>query len=307
MDERQGQLKDRAGLDESRINEEFRDFLVKWGPRLLIVVALVALAFSGRRYLTQKADERTDEAFVQLALATSTESTSPDTLLSLAQQYDDIGAVAHVARLTAAEAYLSAVRRGVVIGASPDPTGAYPAEELLDDELRGSYLQQARQAFDQIAQASGAAEVHTVRAHMGLAAVAEAMGELDTARTHYQRAATIDRDAGYGAMAQIAEARLASLDALDQKVVLPASASLPQPEPIAPTTPDERDEDDPFGLGSLDLGDLSSGLFDAPPAEGPGAGEPAGDDPASEPTTDPAAEPAGDPEPTPDPGQDPGR
>lgn len=302
MDERQGQLKERAGLEESRINEEFRDFLVKWGPRLLIVVALVALAFSGRRYLTQKADERTDEAFYQLALATSSEATSPDTLLSLAQQYDDIGAVAHVARLTAAEAYLSAVRRGVVIGAQPDPTGEYPAEELLDDELRGSYLQQSRQAFKQVADSSGAAAVHTVRAHMGLAAVAEAMDELETARTHYQRAATIDRDAGFGAMAQIADVRLASLDVLSEKVVLPASASLPQVEPIAP---EERDEDDPFGLGGLDLGDLSSGLFDEPPAAGPDAGEPSGDDPV-DPADAPATEPASDPEPTTDPGQDPG-
>ncbi|MEQ8914795.1 MAG: hypothetical protein RIE03_21105, partial [Pseudomonadales bacterium] len=76
MDERHGQLRDKAGIDVSRINEEFRDFLVKWGPRLLIIVALVALAFSGRRYLNQKADERTDEAFVQLALATGSDATS---------------------------------------------------------------------------------------------------------------------------------------------------------------------------------------------------------------------------------------
>ncbi len=301
MDERQGQLKDRAGLDESRINEDFRDFLVKWGPRVLIVVALVALAFSGRRWLTQKADERTDEAFVQLALATSTESTSPDTLLSLAQQYDDVGAVAHVARLTAAEAYLSAVRRGLVIGATPDAAGQYPEDELLDDELRGSYLQQARGAFDQVASASGAAAIHTVRAHMGLAAVAEAMGELDTARTHYERAASLDRDAGLGTIAQIADARIAGLDALATRVVLPASASLPRPEPVAP---DDRDEDDPFGLGSLDFGDLGDGLgggmgdglgggFDAPPAEEPGTGD------------EPATEPA--PEPTPEPAQDPGQ
>jgi len=287
MDERQGQIKDRAGLDESRINEDFRDFLVKWGPRLLIVVALIALAFSGRRYLTQKADERIDEAFEQLALATSTDATSPDTLLSLAQQYDDIGAVAHVARLTAAEAYLSAVRRGVVIGAQADPAGNYPESELLDGELRGSYLQQSRQAFTQVGDASGAADIHKVRAHMGLAAVAEAMGELDTARTHYERAAGIDREAGFGTVAQIADARVASLDLLSDRVVLPASASLPQPEPIVP---EERDEDDPFGLGGLDFGDLGSDLgggFDTPPSEEP------------ETTTEPT--------PDPDPAQDPGQ
>ena len=292
MDERQGQIKDRAGLDESRINEDFRDFLVKWGPRLLIVVALVALAFSGRRWLNQKAEQRTDDAFVQLALATSSESTSPDTLLSLADQYDDVGAVAHVARLTAAEAYLSSVRRGVVIGAQPTQAGGFPEEEILDGELRTSYLSQARQAFTQVANAGAAAAVLKVRAHMGLAAVAESMGELDTARTHYERAASLDREAGFGAMAEVAQARIASLDALTSPTSLPASASLPQPEVVAP---EERDEEDPFGLGGLDfgdlgdgLGDMGSGLFEDP------AGEPAGDEPA-EPGTDPASDPTQDP------------
>lgn len=305
MDERHGQLKDKAGLDESRINEEFRDFLVKWGPRLLIIVALVALAFSGRRYLNQKADERTDEAFVQLALATGSDATSPDTLLSLARQYDDVGAVPHVARLTAGEAYLAAVRRGVVIGAQPGPTGEFPAEELLDDELRTSYLGQARQAFQQVVDAldvGSGADIHLVRAHMGLAAVAEAMGEIDQARTHYQRAATIDRDAGYGAMAQLAEARLNSLEALATRTSLPSTAQLPQPE-----TPDagERDEDDPFGLGGLDLGGFGGGSGTGE-GEGSGMDTPLGGGLFDPPADEPASEPTPDPEPA-DPPQDPGQ
>ncbi len=301
MDERQGQIKDRAGLDESRINEEFRDFLVKWGPRALIVIALIALAFSGRRYLNQQADERTDEAFVQLALATGSQSTSPDTLLSLARQYDDVGAVPHVARLTAGEAYLSAVRRGVVIGAQAGPTGEFPAEELLDEELRTSYLGQARQAFQQVVDAEPA-DIHLVRAHMGMAAVAEAMGEIEDARTHYQRAASIDRDAGFGAMAQLAEARLNSLDALATRTSLPSSAQLPRPEiPAA----DDRDADDPFGLGGLDLEGLGIG------GEGEGDGTGAMDTPLGgglfgEPGDEPADEPASDPEPG-APAQDPGQ
>lgn len=299
MDERQGQIKDRAGLDESRINEEFRDFLVKWGPRALIVIALIALAFSGRRYLNQQADERTDEAFVQLALATGSQSTSPDTLLSLARQYDDVGAVPHVARLTAGEAYLSAVRRGVVIGAQAGPTGEFPAEELLDEELRTSYLGQARQAFQQVIDAEPA-DIHLVRAHMGMAAVAEAMGEIDEARTHYQRAASIDRDAGYGAMAQLAEARLDSLDALAARTSLPSTAQLPRPE--VPSA-EERDEADPFGLGGLDLEGLGIG------GEGDGTGTmdtPLGGGLFGEPGDQPTDEPASDPEPS-EPTQDPGQ
>ncbi|NRA58108.1 MAG: hypothetical protein HRU13_08375 [Phycisphaerales bacterium] len=304
MDERQGQIKDRAGLDESRINEEFRDFLLKWGPRILIVVALVALAFSGRRFLNQKADERTDEAFVQLALATSAQATSPDTLLALADQYGDVGAVAHVARLTAGEAYLGAVRRGVVIGAQADVTGGYPEEELLDEELRTSYLQQAAQALQQVADAEDAADVLRVRAFMGLAAAAEGRGELDAARGHYERAAEIDRNAGFGAIAEVAGARIASLDALTSPLTLPATAQLPTPDPIVPTDPDERDEDDPFGLGGGldfgdpgDLGEIGGGMFGDP------ADPPAGDEPASDPEPEPEPEPAEPTEPEPDPGQ----
>lgn len=277
-------MKDKAGLEESRINEEFRDFLVKWGPRLLIGVALIALAFSGVRWFEQKAEQRTDEAFTQLALATSTQSTSPDTLLSLADQYDDVGAVAHVARMTAGEAYLAAVRRGVVIGAQADMAGQYPAEELLDGDLRTSYLTQARQAFQKVVDAK-AAEVHLVRAHMGLAAVAEAMGELEQARTHYERAAAVDREAGYGAMALVAEARLNSLDVLADRVTLPATASLPRPEAVPA---EERDAEDPFGLGGLDFGDL--GFGQEPVGEPQPEPEPA-QDPAQDPTQDPAQDP----------------
>ncbi len=305
MDERQGQIKDRAGLDESRINEEFRDFLLKWGPRILIVVALVALAFSGRRFLNQKADERTDEAFVQLALATSAEATSPDTLLALADQYGDIGAVSHVARLTAGEAYLGAVRRGVVIGAQADPTGSFPDEELLDEELRSSYLGQAVQALQQVADADDAADVLRVRAFMGLAAAAEGRGELDAARGHYERAAELDRSAGFGAIAEVADARIASLDLLTSPLTLPATALLRTPDPGVPDANDAMDEDDPFGIrGSLDLGELGGGMFGDPAA-----------DPSSEtgadPVVDPVEEPAGEPEPsepeTTEPSSDPGQ
>ncbi|GIW73905.1 MAG: hypothetical protein KatS3mg103_0427 [Phycisphaerales bacterium] len=307
MDERQGQVKERAGLDESRINEEFRDFLVKWGPRLLIAVALVALALSGRRWLNQQAERRVDEAFVQLALATGSGSASPDTLLSLASQYEDVRAVADLATLAAAEAYLAAVRRGVVIGAQPDELGRYPQDELLDADLRASYLEQAEQALVRVAESKQTPDPLVVRALMGLAAVAEARGRLDQARSFYQRAIERDQAAGLGVVARVAEQRLADLDELAAVTDLPSDKQLPA---VAQATPDadadEPDPDDPFGLGTLDLGDLGSGLLEAPdqprqqPADPP-TDQP--DQPGDRPSDQPSGLPSGQPEP---PADDPG-
>ncbi|MCW5757640.1 MAG: hypothetical protein KIT54_10425 [Phycisphaeraceae bacterium] len=247
MDERQGQIKDRAGLEDSRINEEFRDFLLKWGPRVLIVVALVALAFSGRRFINQKATERKDEAFVQLALATSTPTTSPDTLLSLADRYGDVAAVAHVARLAAAEAYLEAVRTGVVIGAQPGPMGDYPAEELISEDLRDSYLAQAHRIYTQVS-TSNAAPIHRIQALLGLAAVAESKGDLASARDAYTRAAELDRTRGFGLLARVAQERIDTLDMLAEPVVLHLAQDLPRP-PQPGGQPEV--EVDPFDFGGF--------------------------------------------------------
>ncbi len=43
MDERQQQIKSGAGLEESRINEDFKDFLEKWGFWLLLAVGVLWL------------------------------------------------------------------------------------------------------------------------------------------------------------------------------------------------------------------------------------------------------------------------
>lgn len=278
MDERQGQIKDRAGLEDSRINEEFRDFLLKWGPRVLIVVALIALAFSGRRWINQKATERQDEAFVQLALATSAETTSPDTLLSLADQYGDIAAVAHVARLTAAQAYLEAIRAGVVIGARPGPTGEFPPEELLTGDLRDSYIAQAQRIYERVSN-SNAAAIHRIQALLGIAAIAETKGEIDNARAAYQAAADLDKATGYGLMAKVAQARIDTLDNLANPIELPATADLPRPPQAEPAP---AGEPGPFDLGGFgfDFGPQpEEPTPDSPDSDSPGTGEPPAQDP----------------------------
>ncbi|MEO1007846.1 MAG: hypothetical protein AAFX79_04725 [Planctomycetota bacterium] len=301
MDDRQAQIKERAGLEESRINQDFVDFLKKWGPYALIAVGLVFAAINGKRWLDQKAEDRVDEAFRQWTLATSSDAASPDTLVALADQFGDVKGIPLAARHEAARTYLDAVRRGVVLGAQPQPDGTYPAEELLDGELREMYLAQARTLFERVAAdaGSGAGEaVHAIRANLGLAAVAESSGDLDDARLRYERARELDRAAGYGGMTAVIDARLASLDALAQPVVLPARADLPS----AAVVEEPADAgDDPFGLGNPgDFGDLLGGEPGDQPGEQtpplvlpPEDPEPTTTEPATDPTPEPPAAPGG--------------
>ena len=65
MDERQTQIREAAGLDESRLNTEFVEFLRKWGPIALGVLAVAALAFVGRNYLREQSGIRTDRRVPQ--------------------------------------------------------------------------------------------------------------------------------------------------------------------------------------------------------------------------------------------------
>jgi len=306
MDDRQAQVTERAGLDDTRINEDFRDFLLKWGPWALVVVALVFGGIGGKRYLDQQRDQRVDEAFVQLSLATEAQGTSPDTLLGLADSYADVRGVPLAARLAAADAYLAAVRRGVVVGAVPGPDGGYQEEELLDAELRASYLDQAAALYERVAAEAGrepGAAVHAIGALLGQAAIAESRGDLDAAREAYQRAADLDRSVGYGMHARVIEQRLATLDTLAEPVDLPAQAALPQPDAPAAAQGEEQEEgDDPFGLGEPGaFEDLLLGGDE--PADGP-ADEPA-DEPGDEPETSPADPPASPPAPPAEPPAEP--
>src|SRR4030095_8368081 len=102
------QIREGAGLAESRLSQDTTDLLTKWGWPLLMVLALAALAYSGYNYLKTRRADRIDTAFVQLASAQ--QSQSPDALLGVATDFPDVGAVPHLARLDAADIHLRAAR-----------------------------------------------------------------------------------------------------------------------------------------------------------------------------------------------------
>ena len=63
MDERQTQIRQGAGLEESRINTEFLDFLNKWSSPVLIVIGLIGLGWFGLNYLERSKQSRMNNAF----------------------------------------------------------------------------------------------------------------------------------------------------------------------------------------------------------------------------------------------------
>src|SRR5690606_41971572 len=108
MDERQTKIKEGAGLEESRLNTEFIDFLQRWGTPALLVVAVIALGYFGYQRLQMARTEKVNQAFVELEAALSTDNPNPRALEDIAATYSSTRAVPHIASLTAADGYLRA-------------------------------------------------------------------------------------------------------------------------------------------------------------------------------------------------------
>ena len=112
MEDRQRQIREGAGLEESRLNTEFIDFLRKYSTPMLLVVAAVAGGYGGLKYLERQRELARDSAFVQLESALN--SRSATALTGVADDNESRGAVAPLARLNAAVAKLEEKKNGTV-------------------------------------------------------------------------------------------------------------------------------------------------------------------------------------------------
>jgi len=143
MDDRQRQITEGAGLQESRINQDFIDWLNKWGTVILTVVLVVALAWVGWNWWQRQQTQALDTAFSDLDQAIL--AGSPDALLAVAAEYEGRASVPHLARLRAADTYLQAARRGVTPGGDPSLE-----EDLLSEEQRKQFLERARGIYSEV-------------------------------------------------------------------------------------------------------------------------------------------------------------
>lgn len=234
----QSKIVEGAGLEESRLNQDFIEWLRKWGSPVLIVIALGFLAYTGWQWLEKQQAKKLNDAYVQLAAAE--ESKSPDSLARVAREQGSEGAVAVLASLRAADIYYESALSRLAPGGTPGK-----AEDALNDEQRNANLEQARALYQQASEKAAsrpAWALHEVAAEFGLAAVAETLRKTEDAQKHYERAAAAAKKASFAGLAGVAEkhkadaAQLASLPPLRTGDEL-APSRKPQPEPAPSTQP----------------------------------------------------------------------
>jgi hypothetical protein len=301
LDERQQQIKEGAGLEESRLNVEFIDWLRRWSTPLLVVVAVVVLGYVGYERWQLSTRAEVDRAFTQLDAMTQGASPSPESLKALADEFNGIRGVAHLARLKAADLNLQAARRGVRVGADLGQDGA-PADvaDLLTDEQRAAVLAEAESLYTRVlgdADGDEATASHAIGAAFGLAAVAECRSDQVAAVAMYRRAQELANAADLKALAATAAERIESLDEL-QMPKLYAAAELPK-LPWA--------DEEPLRLPLEDSGLVNPTPTPVDPSAPPGtepttpAQAPPGAAPPPQPENTPPAAPPTEPKPEPAP------
>jgi len=215
----QGGLKEGAGLEESRLNADFIEFLRKWGTPVLMVIAVVAGGYFlyGRYQLSR--DAAMASAFAELDAATV--SRNPSSLIRVAEEQSGRAAVPLMARLAAADLYLDASRTGIPAGIQLDPTtGALPdGTVFLTAEEQKAQLDKAATEYEAVLRGVGRDDgkaIHAVSALFGLASVAESRGEMDKAKERYTALIELANRVGFTREAAAAEKRIETLPTLSE-------------------------------------------------------------------------------------------
>lgn len=272
VDDRLKGLREGAGLEESRLNQEFLGWLNRWGNRLLWL-ALIALGlYVGNIQLGKMGRTKVDRAFSAYQEVLAVDPT-PERLVEVAQQHSGIRSVALMARLQAADLYLQSVRRGLVPGATVGEDGSVlTSEDLLTDDRRTWSLDRAQELYQGVFDAGKddpGMVVHAIGAGFGLAAIAESRFDGDGARTWYERVAELGDKFLFPEAAAEARARIERLADLASMAALYERASLPQGAIITD------------GSAALDLQQLISEMQVVEPTQ-----DTSSDDPASDPAGD---------------------
>ena len=290
MDERQQQIKAGAGREESRINEDFKEFLKKWGFWMLL---LVMVAFGGL-WAYQKLEERriakVDAAFAAYEGAAGSTNPSPEALRRVADEYEGVRAIPDMARLRSADIYLHAARTGLRPGAEYTPEGELASEDdLLSDDEAGRYLDQAQGLYAQVYEhAEAMGSVLSIEAAFGMGAAAESKGDAELARRGYEAAKGAAEAHGRPALARAAQARLDAIaSGVPERPRLYSASELPElpkyeppkPEPVETQIPVVGDEAEGSGGAGADSGeDAESSNGNAPGADETGADETGADE-----------------------------
>lgn len=233
---------EQSDLSESRVNQDFVDWLKSRGPNyLLIILAVLCVYMVVVRWKQSKYQHQVEawEALVTADLPRSKED--------VANEYDDVQGVATMARLHAARQYIQAVRAQTTVTSmvaaaterlqaqqqNPQARPPTPDLEPLSEAERSQYLEEAQRLFqsilDTVKDVNGAARpgelMLKVAALDGLAAVAEARGDAETARQLYEQSAEAAEPV-YPQLAEQARQRAADVESAVQMTSLPSISAV---------------------------------------------------------------------------------
>lgn len=293
-DKKNIQIRERAGLEESRLNQDFIDFLTKWSTPLLLVVALIV----GGNYLYTQYNKRQEAqqaaAFKQLSEIATGANPSPSSLIDVADKFAGVGSVGEMARLKAGDALMRAVLRGVKPGADVNADGT--VKEVGDEltaEDRESFLTQAEEQYRRVIESTAndsKKAMLRLGGLFGLASVAESRGDSDKAKASYEQIKTIAASSGeFKHFADVAAKRIESLPKIVAVAKLPTRASLPAPL---------KEDVKPEGVTAPTIDAPGSSSITGPTvpqAEGPVAPAAPTEKPVDQPASPPAEKPADKP------------
>ncbi len=218
-------------VTESRINEDFVEWLKTKGPTWLLMVLVVVAGYMGLNRWRQYKDDYQFEAYRALG-----ECTLPSAFEDVAAKYADILGLPQQAKNAAANALLQQVMIGRPLGTDPPP--ADPPEEF-PDEWREEYLIRADRLYGEVLETDDltlAMTLHMVSAMTGRAVTAEARGSRSEALLWYEQAA--ERAGGfYPELTERARRRASAVDRFSEAVTLPNRQDLPtgaQPPTLQP-------------------------------------------------------------------------
>ncbi len=266
MDDRQRQVEAGAGLQESRLNQDFIDLLKKYGTTVLLILLAIMATYVGIQRYNQFQQDKTDQAFADLDGAANT----PAILLNVASTWDGRGSVWEIATLRAANAYLVSARSRAEVGIDPSQTSDF--EPISDEQVRTNLKEAVRLYTTVLDRTKGSKVLFAQDARWGLATANLGLAALSQGdeREQYLNAAASETEALVGVAegndpnkAAIGKARLELIEVLRTSPVsvyetanLPESARF-QPDPreaamsIAPSLPNAQPTTpmDTSGLG----------------------------------------------------------
>ena len=237
LDQRQTTgIREGAGLSESRINEDFKLFLAKWGPWMLGAVALGLGWLALSRYLESSRESRINAAFTAMTDAETAEGARYPILLEVARRHGDVRGVGLQAKLAAARDCMDRVIYGFAPNATINPQRSpVPLEdERINEEGRRELLAIAEQAYKDVFEASegklGLLEF-AINAAMGLGTVAESREDFDAAATWYRKAVELAESRELPVFAVLPQKRLDGLIALRDRRPVYSNDDVPQLPP----------------------------------------------------------------------------